>query len=232
MITLEKHQDEGALKMILPEGQTVWGEVDDDGLVTAKVFEQIAVEPEKLAPAVKVVPRSSLENAKALQQGAKPHQAISRPVFRKNAIGLDFYDLCLLDDQVFKGFMQPDKDGAAFRVAHEKPADKKPEMIQFAHKAGYYRLQQHGNQAVYHPNKQKLTELLVTILNAAKDQQSFSKETQEAKLALWLFSRAGGAGQLFFYTNNAPLQEAPEIIEKQSDSPYYHQWKQHYDQWL
>lgn len=232
LIALEKHQGEGALQLNLAEHETVWGELDENGVLTAKVFEKIAVDPQQLAEPVKVVPRSSFDNTLKLQQGAKSHEAFSRPIFRQNAIGLEFYDLSILDGKVYKGYMLPEGDSSLFKVANAKPADKQLDMLQWAHNNSFYRLQQHGEQAVYHPNKQKLTELLFNTLNAAKNRGSFDTEEDPTKLALWLFGKPGGAGLMYFYSTNASMTEAPAIVKKQTDSPYYNQWLQHYEQWL
>jgi len=229
LIALEKHQGEGAFQLYLADKESVWGEIDVNGVLTSKVFEQIAVPPKQLAEPVKVVPRSSFDNTLKLQQGVKPHEAFSRPIFRQNAIGLEFYDLSIIDGHVYKGYMLSDGGTGVFKAAHAKPADKQLDMLQWAHSNGFYRLQQHDEQAVYHPNKQKLTALLFNTLNAAKNRDTFDEKSDSAKLVLWLFGK--GAGQLFFYTTNTALDKAPDVVKKQTDSPYYNQWLNHYEQW-
>lgn len=231
MLALDKHQGEGALKLNLNPQYPIWGEVDDDGVVTATLFEQLAIPDEQRSADVDVVPRSSFQSAELLVQGVKPHQAISRPVFKQNAIGLEFFSLCEQDGKPYKGFVQHSGSEIEFIKGNEKAADTNMVMLNFALGQGYYREQQHGTWRVIHPNTRKITALLFDVLERAK-QSEFDKTADESQFALWLFGKAGGAGQLFYYSTNARLENAPNIIAKQTDSPYFAQWKRHYDSWL
>ena len=232
LLALDAHHGEGALRLTLSPQHSIWGEVNEAGEKTAFIFEQVAVAPKHLASPVKVAPRSSFETMQRLAQGSQVHEVMNRPVFKKNPIGLTFFDLCLIEGQLYKGFVSLQNNDTPFVKAHQKPVDKNLDIFHFAVAAGYYRPKQSMNVTVYHPNKQKLMTLLFDTLSQAKQRDSFSTATELVKLATWLFGK--NAGQLFFYTNKASLVDAPKLIKSaiQKDSPYLPQWQQHYQQWL
>ncbi|MGZ7287437.1 hypothetical protein ACXWQ3_09630, partial [Streptococcus pyogenes] len=80
-----------------------WGQVDENGVLSDALFPQIAVAPENLAPNVRVGPQSNEHRARQLLAGKKPHQVFSQPIFKQNALGLEFYDLAVIDGQLYKG---------------------------------------------------------------------------------------------------------------------------------
>lgn len=231
MLALDQHQGEGALKLNLDPAHPIWGEVNDDGVLTARLFEQLAIADEQRSAEVLVTPRSSYQSAALLSRGAKPHQAISRPIFKQNALGLEFYSFNEQNGKPYKGFVQYTGTQGEFVKGHQKPADANMTMLNFALEQRYYREQKHGAVRVFHPNTQKLTALLFDVLERAKYPE-FDKQAPDSRLALWLFGKSGGAGQLFYYSKNTGLENAPNVIAKETSSPYYVQWKRHYDEWL
>ena len=231
MLVLDQHQGEGALKLNLDPAHPIWGEVSDDGVLTARLFEQLAIADEQRSADVLVTPRSSYQSAVLLAQGVKPHQAISRPIFKQNALGLEFYSFYEQNGKPYKGFVQYTDTQAEFIKGHQKPADANMTMLNSALEQSYYREQQHGAVRAFHPNTQKLTALLFDVLERAKYPE-FDKHAPDSRLALWLFGKSGGAGQLFYYSTNTGLENAPNVIKKETSSPYYAQWKRHYDEWL
>ena len=231
MLALDQHQGEGALQLNLDPQQPIWGEVDDDGVLTATLFEQLAITDAQRSADVNVVPRSSYQSAELLAQGTKPHQAISRSVFKQNAIGLEFFTLCEQDGKPYKGFVQYTDSGIEFIEGNKKAADVNMAMVDYALEQHYYRKQQHGKWCVFHPNTHKITALMFDVLERAK-RPDFNKKAPDSRFALWLFGKTGGAGQLFYYSTNTGLENAPGTIAKKTSSPYLAQWKRHYNQWL
>ncbi len=229
MLALDQHQGEGALQLSLHPECPIWGEVDDDGVMTAKLFEQLAITDDQRSADINVVPRTSYQSADLLAQGVKPHQAISRPVFKQNSIGLEFYSLYEQDGKPYKGFVQYSGSDIEFVKGNKKAIDANMAMVDYALSHSYYREQRHGTWRVFHPNTQKLTALLFDVLERAK-QPEFDKQALDSRFALWLFGKSAGA--LYFYSTNARLENAPNIIAKQTSSPYFAQWKHHYEQWL
>jgi len=227
MIAAEKHQGEGALNIHFDENVSIWGQVDENGVLRDILFPQIAVAPENLAPNVRVGPQSNEHRARQLLAGKKPHQVFSQPIFKQNALGLEFYDLAVIDGQLYKGFVEG--EDKHFIKANEKVVDKQLNTFLYAVSHHYYRLIQSSDIQVYTADKQKLTALLFETFAAAKDTTTFDSNAEATKLARWVCGKS--AGSLYFYSTSAGLEEAPSVVKKQPNSRFRKQWLAHYQSW-
>ncbi|MHC5848190.1 hypothetical protein ACYT7O_10500, partial [Streptococcus pyogenes] len=90
----------------------------------------------------------------------------SQPIFKQNALGLEFYDLAVIDGQLYKGFVEG--EDKHFIKANEKVVDKQLNTFLYAVSHHYYRLIQSSDIQVYTADKQKLTALLFETFAAAK----------------------------------------------------------------
>lgn len=229
MLALDQHNGEGALRIKLDKDDSIWGYIDTEtGEEYERLFSLISVPPQHLAETVNVMPQSSLNKSKQLIEGKKAHEVYSRKVFKQNAIGLAFYDLALIDDRLFKGFVNIVDGKKDFIKANEKEVDKTLDTLNFAVEHAYYQATPFAQGTLYRVNKSKLLALLFAVLSKAKDRDIFDLKSDETVLVTWLFGKT--AGQLFYYTTSTGLEAAPNVI-KQKSSPYQNQWLAHFEQW-
>ncbi|MGR5302217.1 hypothetical protein [Vibrio alfacsensis] len=230
MLALDKHHGEGSLRIALNKDDSVWGMIDEEGVLTERLFSLVAVPQVQLAVPVLVQPQSSASKAQQVLSGVKPHQAYSRQIFKQNSIGLSFYDLALIEGKLFKGFVEEVDGEKQFIKAHEKEIDKKLDAFNYAVENGYYRSSQCANATLYCANKSRLMEALFQVLSQAKHSNTFNKKADDTVFVAWLFGK--NAGSLYYYTTSSALELAPSIVEKQPNSPFKRQWLRHYESWL
>jgi hypothetical protein len=233
MLTLQKHQGEGAMRIYLDASESVWGNIDEDGVITPTVLETVIVKPAMLADSVQVKPQTVQQKAKILesQPSKKLHEVLNRTIFKQNAIGLEFYDLAQIEGKVFKGYVTEDEHVAAltFVKANSKPIDKNNDLFDSAVQLGFYRPSnavQGGH--LFKANKSALLPWLFDVLTQAKHGADSVSKT-DSDLVKWIFGK--NAGQLFYYSSKVSLEAAPSIVKKNEDSPYLVHWKRHYEAW-
>lgn len=229
MLALDKHQGEGSLRVTLNRDDSIWGNIDEHGELKDRLFSCIATPQSQLGDPVAVIPQSATHKAMQLLKGTKPHQVYSREIFRKNSIGLSFYDLALIDGKLYKGFVEGKEDKKQFIRANEKPIDSKLDTLNDAAGNGLYRKTLCGETPVYYADKPKIIKMMFDVLEQAKDQQTFDPNSLESLVVKWLFGKSAGA--LYYYTTSSGLEAAPGIVAKSGASPFMNQWKAHYDTW-
>lgn len=234
MLAAQQHQGEGALRIEFAPNDSVWGNIDEDGVISPSVLDSVIVKPSLLSPMVQVKPQTVQQKAQVLESepSKKLHQVLNRTIFKQNAIGLEFYDLALVEGKPFKGYVQidPSTEQLVFLIANSKPIDKSAVFLERAINLGLYEpCSVVPATTLFKANKSKLQPWLFNILNQVKlGVDSVDKAALE--LAKWIFGK--NAGQLFYYSSKVPLEAAPTIIKKAEDSPYLQHWQRHYLSWM
>lgn len=230
LLSVQAHPNEGAMRVNLAEGETIWSQLDNDGVYLNTAFEQVAVLPEQLSPQVEVKPRATHTKVSKLLDGTKPHQAISRRIFKQNALGLQFYDFQSIDGQLFRGWVAVESGQAEF-VKHagdkSKPADKNLDKIQRLVDLGYFCKQRVQGLYIYRANKQALLGYIFDALSQAK--LSPQPKQEQSQLVSWLLGK--GAGNLYYYTSSKELSQAPSVLRSKGESPYKKHWIDFYNGW-
>lgn len=234
LLTAQQHQGEGALRIEFAPADSVWGNIDEDGVLSPTVLDSVIVKPLQLEPMVQVKPQTVQHKAQVLESAPskKLHQVLNRTIFKQNAIGLEFYDLALLDGKPFKGYVQidPSTELLAFVLANSKPIDKNTGLLEKAIKLGLYApCNVIPSTTLFKANKSKLLPWLFDVLNNMKRGMD-SVDKAELELAIWFFGK--NAGQLFYYSSKVPLEAAPTIVKKAEASPYLQHWQRHYQSWF
>ncbi|PNQ58502.1 hypothetical protein [Vibrio sagamiensis] len=230
MLSVQAHPNEGAMKIQLAENESIWSRIDDDGTYLNTAFEQVAVLPKELSPLVEVKPRATHTKVKQLLDGAKPHQVVSRRIFKKNALGIEFYDFKDIAGQLFRGWVTIDNGQAKF-TKHSgdksKPADKNLDKIQRLVELGLFRLQRLQGLAIYRANKQAVLGYIFDALSQAKVAPQPNQE--QSKLVSWLLGK--GAGKLYYYTARKELKKAPSVLKSRGPNPFQEEWLSFYTGW-
>jgi len=234
MLAAQQHQGEGALRIEFAPSDSVWGNIDEDGVISPLVLDSVIVKPSQLTSLVQVKPQTVQHKAQVLESepSRKLHQVLTRTIFKQNAIGLEFYDLALLEGKPFKGYIQIDtpSDQLVFVLANSKPIDKNSVLLESAIKLGLYEpCNVVPTTTLFKVNKSKLLPWLFDILNDVKHGVN-SVDKADLELAKWIFGK--NAGQLFYYSSKVPLEAAPAIVKKAEDSPYLQHWQRHYQSWM
>ncbi len=228
-LAVEQHQGEGALSIDVGDS-SIWPKVDaQTGEYKASNFTSLAIKAEQLQPELIVKP-TSLAN-KIVKNGpiSKPHTVISRRIFGENALGIRFYDLAVDNSNVVKGYYKSEIEAGEFVRATAKVADKNVEILQWLTTHAYYQLKLKQGIKFYTPNSYAILSLMFSVLMTAK-KSNLDKNSQEYKAVKWLFGK--GDGQLFYYTSKAPLQAAPNIVERlKSNNPLMQKWLHFYNGW-
>lgn len=230
MLSVQSHQNEGGMRIKLAEDETIWSNVDEDGVYLNTAFEKVAVLPEQVSEPVEVKPRATHTKVKQLLDGVKPHQVISRRVFKQNALGLEFYDFQDIEGKLFRGWVSVDNGQAEF-VKHagdkSKPADKNANKLQRLVELGLFRLQRIQGLPIYRANKQAVLGYIFDALSQAKATPQPKQE--QSHLVSWLLGK--GAGNLYYYTSSTELTLAPHVLKSKSVNPFKKQWDKFYTGW-
>jgi hypothetical protein len=230
MLSVQAHPNEGAMRIHLAKGETIWSQVDEDGVYLNSAFEQVAVLPEQLSPVVEVKPRPTHTKVKQLLDGTKPHHVFNRRIFKQNALGLEFYDFQVISGQLFRGWVMIDNGQAEF-VKHSgdksKPADKNLDKIQRLVELGLFRLQRIQGLPIYRANKQALLGYIFDALSQAKVAPQPKQE--QSQLVSWLLGK--GADNLYYYTSSKELTKAPSVLKSKGASPFKQHWLSFYKGW-